>query len=115
MSSVLLKAIETQSKQEDASRSGFVASVLTFLLLSSTGQQLQEDARVNNLTLAQELEQTLALFEQQLLQKQVGQLAVTCQRSLDRMLIYLVLLGLRVYQEGERLDRGAGSELILPT
>ena len=109
MSSVLLKAIETRSKQEHTSRSGFVASILTFLLLSPIGQQLQENARVNNLTLAQELEKTLALFEQQLIQKQVSQLAVTCQRSSDQMLIYLALLGLRVYQEGERLDRNAGA------
>lgn len=99
MSDELLRAIQDQAQQERASRSGFVAGVLGFLLLSPIGQQLQKNAWRNNRTLAQELEQSLALFQEQLPLEQINQLAQASQRSPTQMLIYLVLLGLQVYQE----------------
>lgn len=104
MSDELLRAIEIQAQQERASRSGFVVSLLSFLLLSPIGQQLQENARNNNRILAQELEQSLALFQEQLPLDEINQLAAVSQRSSTQMLIYLVLLGLQVYQEVNRLN-----------
>ncbi len=110
MSDELLQAIANQAQQERASRSSFVASLLGFLLLSPVGQQLQENARRNNRTLVQELEQSLALFQQQLPLEQINQLAVSSKRSQTQMLSYLVLLGLRAYQEGNRLNLEADNE-----
>ena len=105
MSSILLKAIEAQAKQEHSSRSGFMTSIMSFLLLSSNGQIIRENAKHNNRTLAQELEQSLSLFQQQIPQEQIEQLAAISQRSPTQMLTYLVLLGLNVYQEEKRLNR----------
>ena len=107
MSSILLKAIEAQAKQEHSSRSGFMTSIMTFLLLSSNGQNIRENAKHNNRTLAQELEQSLSLFQQQIPQEQIEQLAAISQRSPTQMLTYLVLLGLNVYQEEKRLNQKA--------
>lgn len=104
MSDELLRAIEIQAQQEHASRSGFVAGLLSFLLLSLTGQQLLVNARNHNRTLAQELEQSLALFQEQLPLDEINQLAAISQRSSTQMLTYLVLLGLQVYQEVNRLN-----------
>lgn len=104
MSDELLRAIQIQAQQERTSRSGFVAGLIGFLLLSSIGQQLQENALLNHRTLAQELEQSLALFQEQLPLEQINLLAVTSQRSSDQMLTYLVLLGLQVYQAESGLD-----------
>lgn len=103
MSDKLLKEIHAQAQKERASRSGFVTTLLSFLLLSPTGQQLQENASHNNRTLAQELEQSLALFREQLPMKQINKIAIASQRSQTQMLIYLVLLGLQVY-ETDRLN-----------
>lgn len=99
MPSELLRAIDTQSRRENSSRSGFVSSLMTFLLLSHIGHQLQENAANNHRTLAQELERSLVLFQQQLPLEQINQLALNSQRSQAQMLIHLVLLGLEVYQE----------------
>lgn len=107
MSEELLKAIQAQAQQERTSRSGFVTDLLGFLLLSPIGQQLHEHARINNRTLAQELEQSLTLFQEQLPLEQINLLALTSQRSLSQMLTYLVLLGLQVYQAESRLDSRA--------
>lgn len=107
MSDELLRAIEVQAQQERASRSGFVAGILSFLLLSLIGQQLQENARNHNRTLVQELEQSLALFQEQLPLDEINQLAAISQRSSTQMLTYLVLLGLQVYQEVNRLNSEA--------
>jgi hypothetical protein len=101
MSEDLLREIEAQAQQEHASRSGFVTSILTFLLLSPIGQQLRQNASLSNRTIVQELEQSLALFQQQLPLQQINQLAVATQRSQAQMLIHLVLLGLQAYQVGE--------------
>jgi len=99
MTQELLKAIETQAQQEHASRSGFVTSVLGFLLLSPTGQQLKHNAQYNNRSLVQELEQTLALFQGQLPLEEITQLAAASQRSPVQMLAYLVLQGLQAHKE----------------
>jgi UPF0716 family protein affecting phage T7 exclusion len=109
MSDELLKAIHAQARKERASRSGFVTGLLGFLLLSPVGQQLQENASRNNRTLAQELGQTLALFQEKLPLKQISQLAAASQRSQTQMLIYLVLLGLQVY-ERDRLNPEADTD-----
>jgi hypothetical protein len=111
MSNELLRAIHIQAQQEHASRSGFVTGLLGFLLLSRIGQQLQENASRNNWTLAQELEQSLAIFQEQLPMEQINQLAITSQRSPTQMVTYLVLLGLQVYQERNRLNPEADIEL----
>lgn len=103
MSDELLRAIEVQAKQEHASRSGFVAGLLNFLLLSPTGQQLQKNAWYGSRTLAQELEQYLTLIQEQLPLEKIDQLAAMSQRSLPQMLTYLVLQGLETYQESNRL------------
>jgi len=100
----LLKTIEAQSKRERSSRSSFVTNLLVFLLLSPIGQQLQKNASLNRRTIAQELEQSLVLFQQQLPLNQINQLAAATQRSQAQMMTYLVLLGLQAYQARERLD-----------
>ena len=105
MTNELFQAIEYQAQQERTSRSRLVTSLLSFLLLSSSGQQLQENARLNNRTLAQELEQTIVLLKQQLPHEQISELASASQRSPANMIVYLVLLGLQVYLEGERLNQ----------
>lgn len=99
MTQELLKAIEIQARQEHASRSGFVSSVLGFLLLSPTGQQLKRNAQFNNRSLTQELEQTLALFQEQLPLEEITQLATASQRSPVQMLTYLALKGLQAHKE----------------
>ena len=104
MTSLLLQTIEAQAAQENTSRSRFVTSLLSLLLLSPLGEQLQANAHQNHRTLAQELEHNLVLFEQQLPQEQIDELARSSQRSLSQMLIYLVLLGLQDYQQGRRLN-----------
>ena len=104
MTSLLLQAIEAQAEQENTSRSRFVTSLLSLLLLSPLGEQLQANAYQNHRPLAQELEHNLVLFEQQLPQEQINELARSSQRSLSQMLIYLVLLGLQDYQQGRRLN-----------
>jgi len=76
----LLRAIHTQAEQEHASRSGFVTG-LGFIVVT-IGQQLQENASRNNRTLAQELEQSLGIFQEQLPVEQINQLAIASQRSL---------------------------------
>lgn len=104
MSDELLKAIELQAEQERASRSGFVTSLLSFLLLSPAGQQLRKNAWYSNRALAQELEQFLVLLQEQLPLERIDQLAVASQRSLPQMLTHLVLLGLQTYQQVDRLN-----------
>jgi hypothetical protein len=99
MSDELLRLIEIQAQQERASRSSFVSSLLSFLLLSPTGQQLRKNAWHSNRTLVQELEQFLVLLQERLPLEQINQLAVVSQRSLPQMLTYLVLQGLQTYQE----------------
>ena len=101
----LLKIIEAQSQRECSSRSGFVTNLLVFLLLSPIGQQLQKNASLNRRTIAQELEETLVLFQQQLPLHQINQLAAVTQRSQAQMMTYLILLGLQAYQARERLDK----------
>lgn len=108
MTSALLQAIERQAEQENASRSRFVTSLLTLLLLSPLGEQLQANATHNCRTLAQELEQALILFKQQLPQEQIDELARSGLRSPSQMLIYLVFLGLQAYQQGRRLNSTEG-------
>ena len=108
MTSAVLQAIEAQAEQENTSRSRFVTSLLTLLLLSPLGEQLQANARQNYRTLAQELEQALVLFEQQLPQAQIDELAHSSQRYSSQMLVYLVLLGLQAYQQGRRLNSTEG-------
>ena len=108
MTSALLQAIEAQAEQENTSRFRFVTSLLTLLLLSPLGDQLQANARQNYRTLAQELEQALVLFEQQLPQEQIDELAHSSQRYSSQMLVYLVLLGLQAYQQGRRLNSTEG-------
>ncbi|MBE9016797.1 hypothetical protein IQ272_11755 [Chroococcidiopsidales cyanobacterium LEGE 13417] len=103
----LLKTIETQSQREHSSRSGFVTNLLFFLLLSPIGKQLQKNASLNHRTIAQELEQSLVLFQQQLPLHQINQLAAATQRSQAQMMTYLVLLGLQAYQAKERLNKSA--------
>ena len=105
MTNRLFQAIEYQAQQERTSRSRLVTSLLSFLLLSPIGQQLQENARPNNRTLAQELEQTLVLLKQQLPHEQISKLASASQRSPANMIVYLALLGLQVYLEGEELNQ----------
>lgn len=104
MSQALLQAIEAQAQGEYASRSGFVSGLLGFLLLSPLGQQIQENARRNNRTLTQELEQSLSLFQEELPIGEIQKLATSSQRSLVRMLTYLTLLGLQSYRQGKRLN-----------
>lgn len=99
ISNELLRAIEAQAQQEHTSRSKLVSNVLFFLLLAPIGQQLQANARRNNRSLVQELEQSLALLQEQLPLEQISQFAADSQRSPTQMLTYLVLLGLQVYQE----------------
>lgn len=107
MSEELLKAIEAQSQREHSSRSGFVTNLLVFLLLSPLGKQLQKNASLNRRTIAQELEESLVLFQQQLPIHQINQLAAITQRSQAQMMTYLVLLGLQAYQARKHLDDGA--------
>jgi len=104
MSQALLQAIEAQAQGEYASRSGFVSGLLGFLLLSPLGQQIQENARRNNRTLTQELEQSLSLFQEELPIGEIQKLAASSQRSLVQMLTYLTLLGLQSYRQGKRLN-----------
>lgn len=99
ISNELLRAIEAQAQQEHTSRSKLVSNVLFFLLLAPIGQQLQENARRNNRSLVQELEESLTLLREQLPLEQISQFAADSQRSPTQMLTYLVLLGLQVYQE----------------
>ncbi|MBE9046999.1 hypothetical protein IQ255_21785 [Pleurocapsales cyanobacterium LEGE 10410] len=109
MTNELFQAIESQARQERTSRSRLVTSLLSFLLLSPIGQQLQENARQNNRTLAQELEQTVVILKQQLPHELISELASASQRSPANMIIYLVLLGLEVYLQGERINQTEGS------
>lgn len=101
----LLKTIEALSQRECSSRSGFVTNLLVFLLLSPIGQQLQKNAILNRRTIAQELEESLVLFRQQLPLDQINQLAAITQRSQAQMMTYLILLGLQAYQSREGLDK----------
>lgn len=106
MSQALLQAIEAQAQEEYASRSGLVSGLLSFLLLSPMGQQIRANARQNRRSLAQELEQSLNLFQEQLPVSEIQDLANLSQRSLTQMLTYLTLLGLQNYQAGDRLNPG---------
>jgi hypothetical protein len=104
MSQALLQAIEAQAQGEYASRSGFVSGLLGFLLLSPLGQRMRENAERNSRTLAQELEQSLGLLQEQLPMSQIQELATASQRSPVQMLTYLTLLGLQSYEAGQRLN-----------
>lgn len=102
MSNELLKAIEAQAQQEHTSRSKLVSNILFLLLLTPIGRQLRENARCNRRSLAQELEQSLALLQEQLPLEQINQFAADSQRSPTQMLTYLVLVGLQTYREKNR-------------
>lgn len=97
MTEELLAAIKIKAHQEHTSCSGFVVRLLSFLLLSPTGQQLQKNALANNRTLAQELEQFCLLLHEQLVLEEVNQLATLSQEFPPQILNHLLLLGLQDY------------------
>lgn len=105
MSEELLNKVAKQAKEEGMSMSRFVVEILNFLLLSCIGQKFQENIRSNQRTLVQELKHNLILFDKQLPTDEIHQLAAISQRTSDQMVIYLVLLGLRVYQAHSETDQ----------
>lgn len=105
MSEELLNRTAAQAQEEGMTMSRFVVTILNFLLLSNIGQILQENSRSNQRTLIQELKHNLILFNEQLPTDEIYQLAAISQRTSDQMVIYLVLLGLRVYKANSEIEQ----------
>lgn len=61
----LSSAIEARAEAERDSKSGLIADLLQLLLLTPSGKQLVANAEAHQQTLAQELERSLILFEDQ--------------------------------------------------
>jgi len=98
----------TQAEQEHASAPALWLAYWV-LLLSRIGQQLQENASRNNRTLAQELEQSLGIFQEQLPVEQINQLAsLASDADSDGDLPSLIRVAC---QERNRLNPEADTEL----
>jgi hypothetical protein len=105
MSTEIVAAIEAQADAEGVKRSPFVAELLEFLLLSPTGTQLRESAQKRRRRLMHELELNLMLFNERIPTQKIIELAEASQRDPDQMLVYIVLMGLRVYERSlSRID-----------
>jgi hypothetical protein len=105
MNTEIVEAIEAQAEIEGVKRSPFVAELLEFLLLSPTGTQLRESAQKRRRRLMHELELNLMLFNERIPTQKIIELAETSQRDPDQMLVYIVLMGLRVYERSlSRID-----------
>jgi hypothetical protein len=105
MSTEIVEAIEAQAEAEGMKRSPFVAELLEFLLLSPTGIQLRESAQKRRRRLMHELEFNLTLFNEYIPTQKIVELAKASQRDPDQMLVYIVLMGLRVYERSlSRID-----------
>jgi hypothetical protein len=105
MSTEIVEAIEAQSDIEGVKRSPFVAELLEFLLLSPIGIKLRESAQERRRRLMDELQLNLVLFSDRLPTDKIIELAKASQRDPDQMLVYMVLMGLRVYERSlNRMD-----------
>lgn len=116
MSAELLAAIEEQCAVEgNKKRSPLVAELLDLLLTSPMGQQLRTNADKHRRNLVHELEANLILFNPHLPMERIQQLAEGSQRNADQMLVRLVLLGLRVYEQSlARLESDIEGSSELP-
>lgn len=66
--------------------------------MTPEGRKLRQSALENQRTLAQELENYLLPFQEGFPTERITQLAKVSQRNSTQMTVYLVLLGLRVYE-----------------
>lgn len=98
MSPELERELEEQSTSEGTSKSRLITDLMELLLMTPEGHKLRQSALENQRTLAQELENYLLPFQEGFPTERIAQLARDSQRSSTQMTVYLVLLGLRVYE-----------------
>jgi hypothetical protein len=101
MTTNLLDAIDALCVLEDKVRSLFVAEILELVLVSQTGVGLCESAAKHERSLVNELEENLLLFNSRIPNDTIDsikELAEASQRSLDEMLIHVILMGVKVYE-----------------
>jgi hypothetical protein len=98
MTTNLLEAIDARCAVEDKKRSLLISEILELILMSQTSVGLHENAAKHERSLVDELEQNLLLFKSEMPIDAIEELAEASQRSLDQMLIQVILMGLKVYQ-----------------
>jgi hypothetical protein len=101
MTTNLLESIDARCAAEDKERSLFVAEILELVLMSQTGTGLCKSAAQHERSLVNELEENLPLFNSRIPNDTIDSikdLAEASRRSLDEMLIHVILMGLKVYE-----------------
>lgn len=98
MSPELERELEEQSTSEGTSKSRLITDLMELLLMTPEGRKLRQSALENQRTLAQELENYLLPFQEGFPTERITQLASYSQRNSTQMTVYLVLLGLRLYE-----------------
>ena len=110
----LFSQVVAQANEEGTTNSRLVVELLNLLLMSPLGKKLHKSAKENRLSLSQELENNLVLFNEQLTTEEteeISRLAEASKRNPNQMLIYLVLLGLQVYRIRSGIEQEQGLEL----
>lgn len=92
-----LEAIDARALHEYSNRSALIAQLMQVLLDSPHAPGLAHRADQQGLTLAESLQSSLAMLDKLDFDK-ISLYAEQSQRNPDQMLIYLVILGLRVYE-----------------
>ena len=88
-----------EARASKTSKSGIVSELLYLLFMTPQGRRLRHSAKRNNATLAEEVEKYLVPFQEDFPTERISELAKLSYRTPTQMLVYLVLIGLRVYEK----------------
>jgi len=98
----VLNQLDEQVRRDATNKAAFCSNLIELILTSEGGKILQEASARKDTPLLATLSDYLSLMAN-VPTEEIEQLGLNSQRHLDQMLVYLLLVGLKVYKK--RLER----------
>lgn len=99
MSPELDDELAEEAKASKVAKSRLVSDLLHLVLMTPQGRSLRRSVSKNNTTLVEEIKKYLVPFQEDFPTERISELARLSRRTPTQMLVYLVLIGLRVYEK----------------